>query len=122
MKFIKINKKISINNHEKPLLVAEISANHAGNKKNFLQHIIEAKKSGADMVKIQTYEPKDITLEQYKNVFKIKKGTWKNKYLWDLYKKAQTPFSWHEDAFKLAKKKKITLFSSPFSERSVLFL
>ena len=105
MKFIKINKRISINNHEKPLLVAEISANHAGNKKKFLQHIIEAKKSGADMVKIQTYEPKDITLEQYKNVFKIKKGTWKNKYLWDLYKKAQTPFSWHEDAFKLAKKK-----------------
>jgi|TARA_B110000967_G_C18682238_1_gene458683 sialic acid synthase SpsE len=36
MKFIKINKKISINNHEKPLLVTEISANHAGNKNNFL--------------------------------------------------------------------------------------
>tara|TARA_B110000285_G_C14978409_1_gene540099 strand:+ start:646 stop:768 length:123 start_codon:yes stop_codon:yes gene_type:complete len=36
MKFIKINKKISINNHEKPLWVAQISANYAGNKNNFL--------------------------------------------------------------------------------------
>ena len=71
--------------------------------KKFLKHILEAKKSGADIVKIQTYEPKDITLKEYKNKFKIKKGIWKNKYLWDLYKKAQTPF-WHEDAFKLAKK------------------
>ncbi len=122
MKFIKINKKLSINNYKKPLLVAEISANHAGSKKNFLKHIIEAKKSGADVVKIQTYEPEDITLEQYQKEFKIKKGTWKNKYLWDLYKKAQTPFSWHEDAFKLAKKNNIILFSTPFSERSVFFL
>ena len=36
MKFIKINKRISINNHEKPLLVAQISANYTGNKNNFL--------------------------------------------------------------------------------------
>ena len=25
-------------------------------------------------------------------------------YLWDLYIKAQTPFKWHYDAFKIAKK------------------
>ena len=36
-----------------------------------------------------------------------------------MYKKAHTPFSWHKDAFKLAKKLKTTLFSSPFSERAV---
>ena len=46
-------------------------------------------------------------------------GTWKGKFLWDLYKKAHTPFSWHYDAFKLAKKLNITLFSSPFSKRAV---
>ena len=33
--------------------------------------------------------------------------------------KAHTPFSWHYDAFKLAKKLNITLFSSPFSKRAV---
>ena len=40
---------------------------------------------------------------------------WKNKYLWDLYVKAQTPYKWHSDAFKLAKKIGATLFSTPFS-------
>ena len=44
---------------------------------------------------------------------------WKNKFLWDLYKDAHTPFQWHKDAFALAKKLKITLFSSPFSKRAV---
>ena len=122
MKILKINNKLSLSNERKPLLVAEISANHAGSKKSFLKHIIEAKKSGADIVKIQTYEPEDITLKKFTNKFKIKKGMWKNKYLWDLYYKAQTPHAWHYDAFKLAKKNNITLFSTPFSERSVNFL
>jgi len=47
---------------------------------------------------------------------------WKNKYLWDLYKEAQTPFSWHKEAFKIAKKRKKLIFSSPFSVRAVDFL
>lgn len=119
---IKINKKLSINSQKKPLLIAEISANHAGSKKSFLKHILEAKKSGADLVKIQTYEPEDITLKKFTKDFKIKKGIWKNKYLWDLYSKAHTPYSWHYDAFELAKKNNINLFSTPFSERAVNFL
>ena len=57
-----------------------------------------------------------------KEKFKIKEGIWKNKYLWELYKKAHTPFKWHYDAFKLARKINIPIFSSPFSERSLNFL
>ena len=33
-----------------------------------------------------------------------------------------TPFKWHKDAFKLAKKIKIELFSTPFSIKAVDFL
>ena len=88
-------------------------------KKNFLNHILKAKEFGADIVKIQTYEPQDMVV--HKN-FKIKSGLWKEKNLWGLYKKACTPFSWHKDAFNLAKKNKIKLFSSPFSLRSLNFL
>jgi len=51
---IKIGKKITISNNSRTLLIAEISANHCGSKSNFLKHIIEAKKNGADLVKIQT--------------------------------------------------------------------
>ena len=91
-------------------------------KKSFLNHIKVAHKCGADLVKIQTYEPEDITLNSKNNFFKIKKGIWKNKYLWDLYEKAHTPYDWHYDAFKLAKKNGINLFSTPFSSKAVNFL
>lgn len=106
-------------NSNRTLLIAEVSANHCGSKKNFLNHILKAKQYGADLVKIQTYEPEDMIIN--KN-FKIDSGLWKNQNLWKLYKKACTPFAWHKDAFELAKKKNITLFSTPFSLRSLNFL
>tara|TARA_B100001123_G_C15245267_1_gene1000641 strand:- start:558 stop:1601 length:1044 start_codon:yes stop_codon:yes gene_type:complete len=116
---IKINRKISISNNKSPVIVAEISGNHKGKKSLFLKHIKTAAKSGADMVKIQTYEPRDITINKKNKNFLIKKGIWKGKSLWNLYKKAHTPFSWHKDAFKLAKKLNVILFSTPFSKRAV---
>ena len=105
--------------NKRPLIIAEISGNHDGNKKRFLKLIHAAFDNGADLVKIQSYEPEDITLNIKNNKYKIRKGLWKNKYLWDLYKKACTPFSWHKEAFEIAKKNKKTLFSSPFSIRAV---
>ncbi len=104
---------------KRPIIITEISGNHNGSKKSFLSHIKIAAKNGADIIKIQTYEPEDITLKKFDKSFKIKKGTWKGQYLWDLYKKAHTPFKWHGEAFKLAKKLKIPIFSSPFSKRAV---
>ena len=59
---IKINKKNYFNLKKAPLIIAEISGNHCGNKKLFLKHIREAAKNGADLIKIQTYEPEDITV------------------------------------------------------------
>lgn len=116
---IKINKNLIFSKNKRPVIIAEISANHCGSKKLFLNLIKQAHKSGADAVKIQTYEPQDITLESNDNNYKIKKGIWKNKFLWRLYQKTQTPFNWHDEAFALAKKLKINLFSTPFSLRSV---
>lgn len=116
---IKINSKITFSYDRPPLVIAEISGNHNQSKKKFLKLIDSAFKNGADLVKIQTYEPIDITLKTKNKNFLIKKGLWKKKYLWDLYKKAHTPFKWHRDAFKVASKNKGILFSSPFSLRAV---
>ena len=63
VKNIKINKKLSISDKNPPLIIAEISGNHCGKKSIFLKHIKEAAKSGADLIKIQTYEPIDITVK-----------------------------------------------------------
>ena len=84
---IRISKKIKVGKKSKPLIIAEVSANHCGSKKIFLKHIIAANKSGADLVKIQTYEPDDMLVTKK---FVIKKGLWKNRNLWKLYQQAKT--------------------------------
>ena len=105
-------------NHN-PFFIAEISANHNGSLKKAKKLIEAAKKYGADAVKLQSYTPSTITIKSKRIEFLIKKGLWKGKTLWDLYKKAQTPFEWHKELFDYAKKLKIICFSTPFDESAV---
>ena len=109
-------------NIKKPFLIAEISANHSGSLHRAKQLIKCAKINGADAVKLQTYSPETMTINSKKKYFKIQNGLWKNRYLWELYEKAQTPLSWHKYLFDYAKKIKIKIFSTPFDETSVDFL
>jgi len=115
---IKIIKKI-FDKKFPPVLVAEISANHNGSFENAKKLIFTAKKYGADIVKLQTYEPKNMTINISKKDFIIKKGLWKNYKLWDLYKKAQTPFAWQKKLFAYAKKIGIPCFSTPYDDEGV---
>lgn len=102
-----------------PFFIAEISANHNGSISHAKKLISLAKKSGVDAVKLQTYTAQTLTINSKKNDFKIKGGLWNGKTLWELYKKAQTPFGWHKELFDYAKKLKITCFSTPFDETAV---
>ena len=52
----------------RPLIIAEVSANHCGKKSLFLKSIKSAAKNGADLIKIQTYEANDITINQSFNI------------------------------------------------------
>ena len=115
---IKINGRIISKNHP-PYLIAEISANHNGSIENAMQTIKAAKESGVDAVKIQTYTPDTMTIESNFQDFIIKKGLWKNRSLYDLYKEAHTPFDWQEKLFNYAAKIGVTIFSSPFDESAV---
>ena len=116
---LKITKNIVFSYSTRPKIIAEISGNHNGSFKKMTQSIMAAKRNGADLVKIQTYEPEDITFKKVKKYFNLKSGLWKNIDLWKLYKKASTPFNWHSKLFKFAKKNNIILFSTPFSTRAV---
>lgn len=111
--------KYLITKKSRPLLVAELSCNHCGSLKLAKKIIKEAKKQGADFIKFQTYEPGTMTLKSKKNIFKIKKGLWKGKKLWELYDKAKTPFSWQKKLFAYANKIKIPAFSTPYNESAV---
>jgi len=106
----------------KPFFIAEISSNHNGDIINAKKLIFMAKKNGADAVKLQTYTPKTMTVNSKKKYFVIKKGLWKGFSLWDLYKKAQTPYKWHRELFNYGKKIGIKIFSTPFDESAVDFL
>lgn len=105
-----------------PYLIAEVSANHSGSIQNALDTITEAKKRGADAVKIQTYTADTMTIDSQLPDFMIKGGLWDGYNLYQLYQQAQTPFEWHQALFEHAKKIGITLFSTPFDESAVELL
>ena len=100
----------------KVFIVAELSANHNGDKATAIATIKAAKRAGADAVKLQTYTADTITLDCKTDDFKIKQGTlWDGKYLYDLYKEAYTPWEWHEELFQIAMEEGLICFSSPFN-------
>ena len=104
---------------EAPYVIAEMSANHNGNIETAFKIIEEAKKAGADAVKLQTYTADTITLNSDAEDFQIHGGLWDGKTLYQLYKEAQMPWEWHKPLFEHARKLGITIFSSPFDNTAV---
>jgi pseudaminic acid synthase len=104
---------------EPPYVIAEMSANHNGDLNSALRIIEEAKKAGADAVKLQTYRPDTITLDGDGPEFKINDGLWKGRTLYELYDWAHTPWGWHKPLFERANELGITIFSSPFDNTAV---
>ena len=111
-----------IKKYTKPYFIAEIGSNFNQDLKVGYKLIDKAKSCGADAVKLQTFDADMMSINSDNKDFIIQEGIWKGYKLWDLYDKAKTPFEWHHELFKFAKKLKIKIFSSPFSEESVNFL
>lgn len=119
-----MNPKIAIAGREigtehPPYIIAELSANHNGKLETALRIIEEAKKAGADAVKLQTYTADTITLDCDSEEFQIHGGLWDGRTLYELYQQAQMPWEWHKPLFEHACKLGITIFSSPFDNTAV---
>ncbi len=106
----------------KTFIIAEMSANHNHHLDVAIETIKEAKKAGADAIKIQTYTADTITLECDKPDFVVGPGLWEGETFYNLYKKAYTPWEWHEEIFRVAKEEGIICFSTPFDKTAVDFL
>jgi len=108
-----------IGRESSPYVIAELSANHNGSIERALRTIDAACECGADAVKLQTYTADTLTIDCDQPDFMIKGGLWDRFKLYDLYKWAQTPYEWHEPLFAHARKRGITVFSTPFDETAV---
>lgn len=109
----------SISPNDPPYIIAELSANHNGSLEQALATIDAAHRSGASAIKLQTYTADTITIDCPTSDFMIRGGLWDGYKLYDLYKRAETPYEWHKTIFEHARKIGISVFSTPFDETAV---
>ena len=106
-KTIKIN-NTSVGEGESVYVIAEVGINHDGDMNKAVKLVEEAKKSGADAVKLQTY----ITEQRVP----------KDHAVYDILKQCELSHNDQKELFNLGKELDITIFSTPFDDESVDFL
>jgi len=103
-------------------VIAEMSANHAGDFDNAIKIVRAAKDAGSDCLKIQTYTADSLTIDCDNEYFKITGGLWDGYNLYKLYLEASTPYSWQSEIKKECEKVGIDFLSTPFDEDGADFL
>lgn len=121
LKSVKIKNRI-VGEGYPAYIIAEMSANHAGDISRAIDIMYKAKECGADCIKIQTYTADTMTIDCSNEYFNITGGTWKGENLYRLYEKAYTPWEWQDTLKAEANKIGIDFFSTPFDKSSVDFL
>ncbi len=101
-------------------IVAELSGNHGQNFADAVRMIEEAKRAGADAVKLQMYRPETITFSSDAKWFRIGEGTsWSGETLFSLYSRSYTPWEWFPKLQKVAHDFELDFFASVFDETAV---
>ena len=100
-------------------IIAEISANHAQDFNTAVDLIKKAKECGADAVKFQAYTPDTMTLDAESRYFRIRHPKWASRTLYQLYKKAYTPWGWFKRLKKVSDDLGIIFFATVFDKSSV---
>jgi N-acetylneuraminate synthase/pseudaminic acid synthase len=100
-----------------------MSTNHCGDVNLAKKIITKAKECGADAVKLQTFSADVSTIDCKNDYFKLKSGTlWDGMYLYELYKKTETPWTWQPALKQYADEIGIQLFSTATSNEATDFL
>jgi pseudaminic acid synthase len=104
-------------------IVAELSANHHGRLAEAVELVRIARRCGADAVKLQTYTADTLTLRSTRPCFRIDAASpWRGEMLYDLYRRAATPWEWYPQLAAAAANEGLVLFSTPFDATAVDFL
>jgi N-acetylneuraminate synthase len=100
-------------------ICAEMSANHLGDFKRAMQIVEAAVEAGADLFKVQVWEPDTICVS---DSYVLPKGPWAGRKLKELYSEAWTPWDWLPDLFAHARKLGMEPFGAAFDNKSVDYL
>jgi pseudaminic acid synthase len=116
--------QIKIDSSNEPVIVAEMSGNHNRSLERAIQLVDSVSKTGAQILKLQTYTADTITLDIDDDGFVIseKDSPWKGRSFHSLYQEAHTPWEWQKEIIERANNLGLLCFSSVFDESSVDFL
>ena len=93
--------------NSRPFIIAEMSGNHNQSLDRAFEIVDAAASAGADAVKLQTYKAETMTLDIKEGEFSINdtQSIWSGQSMFELYKKAYTPWEWHAPIMERAKKR-----------------
>ena len=117
-----INKKILAKSSKKIYFIAEIGVNHNGRLDLAKKMIIEAKRSGADAVKFQTFKAEDLVTPKTQKVEYQKSTTSPKETHYDMIKSLELSEKNHIILKNFCSQKKIDFISTPYGIKSAIFL
>lgn len=100
-------------------VVAELGASHGQDIDRAKRLCVNARKAGADWVKIQTMTPDTIS---FPGAGVCPSGPWKGRDLYDLYRESHMPRDMQDELIRFMKDQDIPWFSTPFSADDVAWL
>lgn len=115
--FIKVKKRV-ISQSSKPLIVAEIGINHFGLLRIAKRMVLQAKKFGAEAIKVQIHIPDEEMSEESK---KITPGN-SNLSIYEVIKRNSLSLKEENLLRKFIKKENLIYIATPFSYKAVDFL
>ena len=115
----KIGKRRYIGDGEPVYIIAEIGSNFDRSLEKAKQMVDLAKQVGADVAKFQSFQAsKIVSAEGFKNLKISFQSKWK-KSVYQVYKDAEFPRSWHEKIVEYCKKQRIDFMTAPYDRSAV---
>jgi N-acetylneuraminate synthase/N,N'-diacetyllegionaminate synthase len=107
----------------KVFIIAEAGVNHNGDFERAKKLIKVAAEAGADVVKFQTFKAEKLVSSSAKKAqYQQKNSDENDDSQFNMLKKLELPFDWHQELIDYAKTYKIQFASTGFDEESVDFL